>query len=137
MYRIFILTDDTKLVQQLGFYTKKYCEQNGSFPILRQFENSEEFCNALKTEKPTGVIIALPGVAGLNASERLRLLCPNCGLIWYSDLDFSLQAYRLRADYFFEYPPTTSNLCDGLSVWIKHGKARFKRTFSSEKRELL
>ena len=65
MYRIFILTDDTKLGQQLGLYTKKYCEQNGSFPILRQFENSEEFCNALKTEKPTGVIIALPGAAAL------------------------------------------------------------------------
>ena len=41
---------------------------------------------------------------GLNAAEHLRSLYPKCGIIWCSDFDFSLHAFRLRIEYFFMKP---------------------------------
>ena len=63
-------------------------------------------------------VIALPGVAGLNAAEHLRSLCPACGMIWCSDLDFSLQAFRLRVEYFILEPVSAESFQQGLNVWF-------------------
>ena len=63
-------------------------------------DQEQFFAQTLKTV-PTVVFLALPGVSGLNAAEHLRSLYPKCGIIWCSDLDFSLHAFRLRIEYFF------------------------------------
>ena len=120
MYHILILADNANLGHQLVEWTKNYCEKQGIFPLIEQYEDSENFYNTLRNSKPSGVIVALYGVAGLNASERILSLCPKCRLIWCSDLDFSLHAYRLRADYFIKTPPTNEELCVGLSVFMKY-----------------
>ena len=65
----------------------------------------------------TNAVIALSGVAGLNTAEHLRSLCPACRIIWCSDLDFSLHAFRLRADYFLLKPVTDEAFRQGLRVW--------------------
>ena len=67
---------------------------------------------------PAVVLLALPGVSGLNAAEHLRSLYPGCGVIWCSDLDFSLHAFRLRADYFLLEPVTKAAFQQGLCVWL-------------------
>ena len=64
-------------------------------------------------------MIALPGVAGLNAAEHLRALCPACRIIWCSDLDFSLHAFRLRVDYFLLEPAAEEALRQGLCIWFE------------------
>lgn len=119
MYHIVILVDNHNLGRQLAEWTKCFCNEQDLYPVVELFMDTELFYKAMKKAKPDGVIVALYGVAGLNASEHLRSLYPKCGLIWCSDLDFSLQAYRLRADYFFKAPPTNIELCEGLSMWIK------------------
>lgn len=119
MYRISILTDNQKNKQNLFSFTKRFCAERGLFPVIEIYEDSESFFYKAKKVTPSIVIVALSGVAGLNAMERLRSLCPDCSLIWCSDVDFSLQAYRLRAEYFFKAPPTNAELCEGLSLWIK------------------
>lgn len=96
MYRIAVLSDNQNQGRQIKEWTNKFCVAQGFFPMLELYENSEALYDTAKKIKPNGVIVALSGVAGLNASEKLRLLCPDSGLIWCSDLDFSLQAYRLR-----------------------------------------
>ena len=58
------------------------------------------FFETSQKDAPTNAVIALSGVAGLNAAEHLRSLYPKCGIIWCSDLDFSLHVFRLRIDYF-------------------------------------
>ena len=83
-------------------------------------ESEEKFYIELREKAPGGVIIALPGVAGLNAAEHLRSLWSECGLIWCSDLDFSLHAYRLRAEYFIKAPFVETELAEGLSRWMKN-----------------
>lgn len=119
MYHIAILADSQSLGQQLVDWTKRFCNEHRIFPIVELHEDSEFFYSNLKKVKPNGVIIALSGVAGLNASEHLRSLCPDCGLIWCSDLDFSLHAYRLRAEYFIKAPLSDTELYEGLCLWMK------------------
>ena len=118
MCHIVICADDPDLGRSLSAWTRSFCAQNGLFPIVGLYENSSDFNNAVKKSQPSVAVVALPGVAGLNAAEHLRSLCPDCGLIWCSDLDFSLHAYRLRANYFIKAPPTDAQLCEGLSVWL-------------------
>ena len=85
-------------------------------------DQEQFFAQTLKTV-PTVVFLALPGVSGLNAAEHLRSLYPKCGIIWCSDLDFSLHAFRLRVEYFFMEPVDEQKIREGFSVWLKHSKA--------------
>lgn len=124
MHHIAILTENQDTGKQLALWTKCFCEKQGLFPLVKQYHDPELFYTALKKEKPSSVILSLPGVAGLNATERLRSLCPNCGLIWCSDLDFSLHAFRLRVDYFFQAPPTDAELCNGLSLLMQSDRRK-------------
>ena len=55
---------------------------------------------------------------GLNAVEHLRTLFPEMRIIWCSDLDFSLHAFRLRVDYFLLEPITEEAFRQGLSTWL-------------------
>ena len=68
---------------------------------------------------PAVVLLALPGVSGLNAAEHLRSLYPKCGIIWCSDLDFSLHAFRMRIEYFFMKPVEEQKIKEGLSIWFE------------------
>lgn len=119
MYHIVILADNYNLGRQLAEWTKCFCAEQDFYPVVEVFMDSELFHKSIKNAKPDGVIMALYGVAGLNDTEHLRSLHPYCGLIWCSDLDFSLQAYRLRAEYFIKAPPTNAELCEGLSLWMQ------------------
>ncbi len=124
MYHILILADNHNLGRQLAEWTKCFCTGQDFYPVVELFMDTELFFKAIQNAKTDGVIMALYGVAGLNASEQLCSLCPDCGLIWCSDLDFSLQAYRLRAEYFFKAPSTEEELCKGLSVLINSKEKR-------------
>ena len=101
MYCIAILTDQEQEGQNSAEYIRKYCAEKNVFPLIEIYQSQEQFfAETLKTV-PTVLFLALPGVAGLNAAEHLRSLYPKCGIIWCSDLDFSLHAFRLRIEYFF------------------------------------
>ena len=95
------------------------CEAKGLFPQVMQYDDQERFFETAQKEAPTNAVIALSGVAGLNAAEHLRSLCPACRMIWCSDLDFSLHAFRLRADYFLLEPVSEEAFRRGLNAWIE------------------
>ena len=81
-------------------------------------DQEQVFGRARKTV-PAVVFLALPGVSGLNAAEHLRSLYPKCGIIWCSDLDFSLHAFRMRIEYFFMKPVEEQKIKEGLSIWFE------------------
>ena len=94
------------------------------FGWIEIYQSQEQFfAETLKTV-PTVLFLALPGVAGLNAAEHLRSLYPKCGIIWCSDLDFSLHAFRLRIEYFFMKPVEEQKIKEGLSIWFECNKIR-------------
>ena len=81
-------------------------------------DQEQVFGRARKTV-PAVVFLALPGVSGLNAAEHLRSLYPKCGIIWCSNLDFSLHAFRMRIEYFFMKPVEEQKIKEGLSIWFE------------------
>ena len=120
MYRIAVVADEESVGRNYETQITRFCTERGVFPQIELHTNQELFFERIQTVKPTSVVLALSEVAGLNAAEHLRSLCPNCGVIWCSDLDFSLQAFRLRVDYFLMEPITIERLREGLSVWFEH-----------------
>ena len=123
MYCIAILTDQEQEGQKSAEYIRNYCTEKHVFPLIEIYQKQEQFfAQTLKTV-PTVVFLALPGVSGLNAAEHLRSLYPKCGIIWCSDLDFSLHAFRLRVEYFFREPLNEKMFEEGMDVWLERRKA--------------
>ena len=99
MYCIAILTDQEQEGQNCAEYIRNYCTEKKVFPLIEIYQDQERFLGRTRKTVPAVVFLALPGVSGLNAAEHLRSLYPKCGIIWCSDLDFSLHAFRLRIEY--------------------------------------
>lgn len=119
MHRIAVLTEQETRGAQMEEQIARFCKEKRRFPRIEPYRNQESFFNAVLTAAFSHAVIALPGVAGLNAVEHLRALCPACRIIWCSDLDFSLHAFRLRVDYFLLEPVTEEGFRRGLLVWLE------------------
>ncbi len=118
MCRISILAPERDAGRQLSGWLGAWCAEHGILPRLDVPEDLRGYFYMVGADPPDVVMVALPGVAGLNTVEHLRQLCPHCSVIWCSDLDFSLQAYRLRVDYFILGPPGREELATGLAVCL-------------------
>ena len=99
MYRIAVLAEEKAERQYYAEIIARFCEDKGIFPKIMQYGEQESFFE--------------------KAAEHLRSLCPTCRIIWCSDLDFSLHAFRLRADFFLLKPVSEEAFQQGLNTWIK------------------
>ena len=126
MYRIGVLTDKKKNGETYSKMISDYCITQKLFPLLETYQDQEIFFKKIQTNIPDVVLLVLPGVDGLNAAEHLRSLFPGCGIIWCSDLDFSLHAFRLRIEYFFLEPVNELKIQEGLKAWFRSEKQSFK-----------
>lgn len=128
MYRIAVLTDQEQAGRDWADQIVRFCSGKGIFPQIERYLDQERFFEGVQQTAPTNAVIALPGVAGLNAAEHLRALLPACSVIWCSDLDFSLQAFRLRVKYFILEPVTGETLRQGLNAWLEEKNTTMRRT---------
>ena len=126
MYRIAVLTDHEHEGENYAKIITDYCIDQKLFPLLETYQDQEAFFKKIQTNIPDVVLLVLPGVDGLNAAEHLRSLFPGCGIIWCSDLDFSLHAFRLRIEYFFLEPVGKYKIQEGLRAWFRSKKQSFK-----------
>ena len=124
MYRIAVLTSSRAQEAFLAEQISRFCVEHCLFPKMDCYHDQESFFEAARNEPLTNAVIALPGVDGLNAVEHLRALCPQTRVIWCSDLNFSLQAFRMRVEYFILEPVTTESFQQGLNVWFEGKNAR-------------
>ena len=120
MYCIAILTDQEQEGQDSAEYIRNYFKEKHIFPLIEIYQNQEQFFAWTLKTVPTVVLLALSGVSGLNVAEHLRSLYPKCGIIWCSDFDFSLHAFRMRIEYFFMKPVEEQKIKEGLSIWFEH-----------------
>ena len=118
MYCIAILTDRKEDGETYTKYILDYCASKSIFPLVETYQNQEDFFKQIQRRVPDLVFLKLAGVAGLNAAEHLRSLHFGCGIIWCSDLDFSLHAFRLRVQYFFMEPAEKQKIQEGLQAWL-------------------
>ena len=80
MYRIAVLAEQKAERQHYAEQITRFCEVKGLFPQVMQYDDQERFFETAQKDAPTNAVIALSGVAGLNAAEHLRSLCPACRL---------------------------------------------------------
>ena len=119
MHRIAVLTNSMAQEAFLAEQLLRFCAEHCLFPQMDCYRDQESFFEAAHNEPLTNALIALPGVDGLNAVEHLRTLCPQTRIIWCSELDFSLHAFRLRVDYFLLEPITEEAFRHGLYAWVE------------------
>ena len=111
VYCIAILTDQKQEGQKCSEYIRNYCTEKKVFPLIEIYQDQEQFFEWTRKTVPAVVLLALPGVSGLNAAEHLRSLYPKCGIIWCSDLDFSLHAFRMRCFFWLVwYAPAAASV---------------------------
>ena len=122
MYCIAVLTDNEHNGPGYAECIRSYCTSKGIFPLVEIYQDVEKFFRQICNTVPDLVFLVLPEVSGLNAAEHLRSLYPGCGIIWCSDLDFSLQAFRLRVEYFFLEPVEAEKIQEGLQAWMERKK---------------
>ena len=137
MYHIAVLTNSET---QEAFYVEqlsRFCFERGLFPKMDCYRGQELFFAAACKNAPTSAVIALSGVDGLNAVEHLRALFPETHIIWCSELDFSLHAFRLRVDYFLLEPVTEEAFQQGLCAWLekKQPSALFQADHNKHSKE--
>lgn len=68
---------------------------------------------------PDIVIVAQDGVDGLNTITSARLLSRK--IIWFSDLDFGVQAYRLCVPFFCKKPASHGKMTEALARLMETG----------------
>ena len=103
MYRIAVLTDLKHEGEHYAKVINDYCINQKLFPLLETYQNQEVFFKEIQTHVPDIVLLVLPG----------------CGIIWCSNLDFSLHAFRLRVEYFFLEPVRDDEIQEGLRAWFR------------------
>ena len=136
MYRIGVLAEEKMEGLEYEKKIREFCSAHGIFPELKTCWGQETFFGQIQKSEPTSVFLALRGVAGLNAAEHLRSLYPRCGMIWCSDFDFSLHAFRLRVEYFFREPIDEKMFEEGMDVWLERRKALWEQgVYSIERTE--
>ena len=79
--------------------------------------NCEATPERLQVLMPDAVIVAQSGVEGLNTITSARLLSRK--IIWFSDLDFGVQAYRLCVPFFCQKPVTRYKMEQALSRFME------------------
>lgn len=115
MYHIAVLTSSET---QEAFYIEqlsRFCFERGLFPKMDCYRGQELFFDVARINAPTCTVIALPGVAGLNAVEHLRTL-------------FSRNAHHLvqRSGFF---PACVSAACRLFSVRANNRRSVSAGTF--------
>ena len=118
MYHIAVLT---KSETQETFYREqlsRFCAERGLFPRVDCYRGQEVFFEVARKNAPTNAVISLPGVDA-ECSGAPAGAFPGTRIIWCSELDFSLHAFRLRVDYFLLEPITEEAFRHGLYAWVE------------------
>lgn len=99
---------------------------------LQRFEITE--CNSAKALVPllelkpfSLVVVALNGVAGLEAVRELRQKAPDVPLLWISDEDYSLFGYQYRVTCFLRSPVSNRELGEAVIACLELGEEEKKK----------
>ena len=71
VYRIAVLAEGDEKRSAYVDQIARFCHEKGLFPQVEACAHQEQFFEHVQKAAPTNAVIALPGVAGLNAVEHL------------------------------------------------------------------
>lgn len=102
MWNVIICDGDEPEREQLMGFVRQYFEEKKKEAQVTGCMDWPELEGMVKQSLPDVVIVAQNSVDGLNTITSARLLSRK--IIWFSDLDFGVQAYRLCVPYFSTKP---------------------------------
>ncbi len=76
----------------------------------KAFSDRRTFLSYIRGRPDLTALFMEPGPHATETAAEIREQNPNGRFLWFSDLDFSLLSYRLRADYFGLLPLTEDKL---------------------------
>lgn len=104
MWNITVCSGNAAEREQLLGYIRRFCEERDMELYAQGAADWPELFEQLKEAEPDIIIVAQDGVDGLNTITGIHL--PPGKFIWFSDLDFAVQAYRLCVSWFGKKPVT-------------------------------
>lgn len=103
-----ICDSDEKECHLIEDYIYGYYKDREMNVQVRSCGGWQDLCREIKQREADVIILAQNGVKGLDMVTGLKVLTGK--LIWFSDLDFGVQAYRLNVHYFNLLPVTREKL---------------------------
>lgn len=88
-----------------------YKDKNVPYQI-RHCGDWQELSRQVREKTADAIIVAQDGVSGLDTITGLKI--PSGRLVWFSDLDFIIQAYRLCVSYFNRKPISHDKVIQAL-----------------------
>lgn len=109
---LIICDQDEQESQWMADYIYSYYEKNLTDIKIRTCKDWPQLYHLIKEKKADFLIIAQDGVRGLDIVTGLNIA--EGKIIWFSDLDFGVQAYRLGITYFNKKPISSEKLVHAL-----------------------
>lgn len=113
MWNIVICDGDKVERDQLVEYVEHCCAGNGWEASVRVCADWPELYGLLGEAEPDVIVMAQDGVAGIDTITSIHL--PSAKIIWFSDLNFGQQAYRLCLSWFNMKPVTYDKMEQALT----------------------
>ena len=119
MWSIVVCDGNEMEREQLLEYIRRFGGEKKREVTITGCTDWPELYERLKQAEPDVIIIAQDGVEGLNTITNIHL--PPKRFIWFSDLDFGLQAYRLCVPWFGSKPVTYQKMAQALTRCMEVG----------------
>jgi len=113
VFRIAIVDDEKKALEQTQALLSKYAEEKGLLFSYSPFESSFLFLETFKADLYDIVFldIRMPGINGLDTAKELRGIDPNVVLIFVTDFaQFAIRGYEVNAYDFIVKPVKDEHL---------------------------
>lgn len=117
MWNVIVCDGDEAECGLLMGFVGQYFEEKGKDVQITGCMDWPELESMVKQSLPDVVIVAQNGVDGLNTITSARLLSRK--IIWFSDLDFGVQAYRLCVPYFSQKPVSYKKMEQALTRFLE------------------
>lgn len=117
MWSVMVCNGDETEREQILEYIRRFSGEKKREVTITCCADWPELYERLGQAEPDVIIIAQDGVEGLNTLTNIHL--PPRKFIWFSDLDFGLQAYRLCVSWFGSKPVTYPKMAQALTRGIE------------------
>lgn len=117
MWNVIVCDGDESERGQLMAFVRQYFEEKRKDAQVTGCMDWPELEGMVKQSLPDVVIVAQNSVDGLNTITSARLLSRK--IIWFSDLDFGVQAYRLCVPYFSKKPVSYRKMEQALTRFLE------------------
>ena len=113
MWSVVVCDDNITERERIIEYVKVFSDDKGQEIAVQGAADWPELFEKLKQAEPDVIIIAQNGVEGMDTLTNVHL--PPRRFIWFSDLDFGVQAYRLCVPFFCQKPVTRYKMEQALT----------------------